>query len=276
MDADWGLFQRFKSKFGLGFFNDTIVISVLSLVDHTSIQKAGCCHKKIFLIARSLLAHFRCRVCMTAGLYLTAFPVSQRKFRLSTHGPIVYPWRCYQCGVKKEAESINHRRLRQYVQTCAVCCQFLYESPPPYSYMQNSRSKDPRMRRCNRCLHGMPPKLSIELRLTCRDWRYSASRSPVFFLFARNLTEATGPYRCTWRNTVGLQGLVIFLGPKFTRPYGPMDRGMKTSCFIRRPELIIHPRPMKWIITPLNQVIHRVCCKPDWSGWFCHVCNHQH
>ena len=73
--ADWGLFQRFKSKFGLDLFNDTIVISVLSLVDHTSIQKAGCCHKKIFLIARSLLAHFRCRVCMTAGLYLTAFPV---------------------------------------------------------------------------------------------------------------------------------------------------------------------------------------------------------
>ena len=105
--ADWGSFQRFQSKFGLDLFNDTIVISVLSLVDHTSIQKAGCCHNFFFTLARSLLAHFRCRVCLTDGLPLTAFPKVQREFQLSTSLYTVFPWRCYQCGLKKEAENIN-------------------------------------------------------------------------------------------------------------------------------------------------------------------------
>ena len=135
-----------------------------------------CCNRKLFRIARSLLPHFRCRVCQTSGLRLSAFPRDQRKFRLfsKTNTSQVYPWRCYRCGLRQEAENINRRRLSLYDRKCDVCCDILHASPPPYTYLQNlkcKRSNKLPLYRCSRCLHGVQPKFSLVLRGICLDWK---------------------------------------------------------------------------------------------------------
>jgi hypothetical protein len=259
-----------------------------------------CCNRKLFRIARSLLPHFRCRVCQTSGLRLSAFPRVQRKFRLSTDSANVYPWRCYRCGVRQEAETINRRRLCMYDRKCAVCCDFLHASPPPYSYMQNCSRRRNMLYRCSRCLHGAPPSFSLALRGICLDWENMLHDSPqslydggdcsgVLFLVIKTLTEETRPYRCTWKTGVGcrydahgeivpldLRGIIIFLGEKFTRPYSRREHGIMTSDFIRDPDWTTQRRKIKWVLTGFNQVVHRTCCHPDWTGYFCNVCSHQH
>jgi hypothetical protein len=280
---------------------DNGLLDILNAL-HGNLLNIGCCNRKLFRIARSLLAHFRCRVCQTAGLRLRAFPRDQRKFRLfsKTNTSQVYPWRCYRCGVRQEAETINRRRLRMYDRKCAVCCDFLHASPPPYSYMQNCSRRRNMLYRCSRCLHGAPPSFSLALRGICLDWENMLHDSPqslydggdcsgVLFLVIKTLTEETRPYRCTWKTGVGcrydahgeivpldLRGIIIFLGEKFTRPYSRREHGIMTSDFIRDPDWTTQRRKIKWVLTGFNQVVHRTCCHPDSTGYFCNVCSHQH
>ena len=103
---------RFFCASRVNELRDHVLLDILNAL-HGNLLTIGCCNRKLFRIARSLLAHFRCRVCQTAGLRLRAFPRDQRKFRLysRTTTSFVYPWRCYRCGVQQEAENINQRRL---------------------------------------------------------------------------------------------------------------------------------------------------------------------
>ena len=274
-------------------YDDRVLLHIFNAL-HGNLLNIGCCNWKLFRVGRRLLAHFRCLVCETGGLRLDAFPRDQRKFRLlsQTNTTKVYPWRCYRCGVQQEAENINLRRVSQYNRKCDVCCDFLHASPPPHSYMQNCGRRRNMLYRCNRCLHGIPPKFSLILRGICLDWTnmisYS-SKSLVLFLVIATMSAETSPYRCTWTTRVGwrynvrgqivpleLRGIILFLGQKFTRPYSRHQHGIMTSRFIRMPPPLSEPRQMKWVLLSNNTVVHRVCCDPEWTGWHCYTCNHPH
>ena len=167
---------------------DHVLLHILKAA-HGSLLNIACCNWKLFRVGRSLLTHFRCRVCQTSGLRLSAFPRVQRKFRLSTDSANVYLWRWYRCGVRQEAETINRRRLGMYDRKCAVCCDFLHASPPPYSYMQNCSRRGNMLYRCNRCLHGAPSNFSLTLRGICLDWKnmlHHSLQSRVLVLVLNN------------------------------------------------------------------------------------------
>ena len=194
---------RFFCASRVNELGEHVMLDILNAL-HGNLLNIGCCNRILFHSSRSLLAHFRCRVCQTAGLLLRAFPRDQRKFRLlsTTKASEVYPWRCYRCGVKQEAENINRRRLSLYDRKCDVCCDFLHASPPPYSYMQNCRRRGNGLYRCNRCLHGAPPKFSLTLRGICFDWKnmlHHSLQSRVLFLVLKTLSAETNPYRRTWK-----------------------------------------------------------------------------
>ena len=158
--------------------------------------------------------------------------------------------------------------------------------------MQNRGRRRNMLYRCNRCLHGFPPKFALILRGICLDWTNMLSYSPkslVLFLVIATMSAETRPYRRTWITHDGwrkdafgqmvpldLSGIVLFLGQKFTRPYSRHQSGIMTSCFTRMPPSLSESRQMKWVTLSNNTVAHRVCCHPEWIGYFCHTCNHQH
>ena len=52
------------------------------------------------------------------------------------------------------------------------------------------------------------------------------------------------------------------------------------DCIVARSDRYITEKEAKrtlvYIIKGNNQVVHRTCCDPQWVGWFCRICNHQH
>ena len=125
--------------------------------------------------------------------------------------------------------------------------------------------------------------------LGLEEYASSQPPEPSIVLGYKTLSAETSPYRCTWKTgcdlsydvhgeivPLDLRGIIIFLGDKFTRPYSRHQSGIMTSRFIRMPPPLSEPRQMKWVTLSNNTVVHRVCCHPEWTGYFCYTCNHRH
>ena len=64
------------------------------------------------------------------------FPMKQRKFHPKKNILGCLRRRCYKCGQKAEAASINDRRIRHLSRICYSCCEELRLNPPPYNYLK--------------------------------------------------------------------------------------------------------------------------------------------
>ena len=84
--------------------------------------------------------------------------------------------------------------------------------------------------------------------------------------------------RYPWKYSIIQHGFVLFLGREFIQRCESTHNAQQSFCSssFHRPSDIENPRRMTWALTGFNQVVHRTCCEPDWSGWFCHICKHQH
>ena len=227
-----------------------------------------------------------CHLRMLCGLFCSVcdshhdcaqFPVKQRKFDPKRNVLATVRRRCYKCGHKAEAASINDRRVRHLYRICYSCCEELRLNPPPYNYLKNQRHK---RKRCGRCIQGLAPKWSIQLQSVCRSWwslaENSTSKSFILFLIIRTLGMST-KYLVPWKDrpNSGLPRIALFLGGTFVqRP--PLRRGGPLFTCWHFHNFSLPARQPRWIIDKNNRVIERVCCSAAWFGWYCHVCKQQH